>query len=162
MRSVFTSLFYGLPRTVGEFLAPLLLLLVRAVIGIALAQTGFGKVTHLANTSAYFEQLGIPLPGVNAAVVGGLELVGGVGLLLGLGTRFFAAALTVALTVATLTGERELFSQYLQGEKSFNEVAALTFVLILVLLWVQGAGAISLDAIATRKANAAAAKAKTP
>ena len=56
------------------FLAPLL---TRLVIGLAFYQTGRGKLENFEGTAAFFGELGIPLPELNAAFVSRLEYYGG-------------------------------------------------------------------------------------
>lgn len=58
---------------------------------------------RLDGVTSYFESLGIPLPGIQAPFVSGLEAVCGVLLVLGLGTRLVALPLLVAMAVAFAT-----------------------------------------------------------
>ena len=62
----------------------LLLLAIRLVWGIQLMQTGWGKFHNLAKVTAFFTDLGIPFPGLNAPFVAGVETFGGLFLALGL------------------------------------------------------------------------------
>ncbi len=62
--------------------APFAPLLARLVFGQAFAQTGYGKLTNFAATTSFFQELGIPAPAANAAIVGTVELLGGICLLL--------------------------------------------------------------------------------
>src|SRR5213078_496633 len=78
-------------------------LLVRLIVGIAFVLTGWGKLHSLDNVTEFFTDLGIPLPHANAVFVSTVEFVGGLLLILGLGTRIAAALLIGVMTVALLT-----------------------------------------------------------
>ncbi|MCW8133831.1 MAG: DoxX family protein, partial [Planctomycetota bacterium] len=84
----------------GAFAAPLL---TRLALGYAFYQTGSGKWAHIDNTVEFFAGLGIPAPAANAYFVATLELVGGIALILGLGTRLFSLALSSTMVVAMMT-----------------------------------------------------------
>ena len=81
------------------FLAPLL---TRLILGFAFYQTGSGKWSDLDKPTAFFSDLGIPFPRANATFIATLELVGGICLMLGLGTRIFALLLSGSMAVALL------------------------------------------------------------
>lgn len=103
--------------------------------------SGSGKLGNLAKLTAYFTELGIPAPGLNAAATATTELVGGVLLLLGLGTRFAAAALSVVMTVA-------IFTARIKEAHSIGDFFYLSEPCYLVIfLWLifQGAGKASID-----------------
>lgn len=123
------------------------LLLVRLVIGEAFFQAGQGKWAHLERTTSFFEGLGIPFPGANAAFIASLELLGGVALILGLGTRVFSALLLSTMVVALLTAERAGFLSALlhQGDQGLTDITAFVYLVFLSLLVTQGPGALSLD-----------------
>lgn len=126
-----------------ERLAPVALLLLRLNMGFLFMSTGWGKVHDLASVTGFFTELHIPLPGVNAAFVSYLELVGGALLVLGLATRFIAAPLAVTMVVAIVTAKAE-------GIANVFDLAAtdeLTYMLVLVTLVVFGAGKLSVDAL---------------
>jgi len=79
-------------------LAPLALRLILAPVMI---QAGWTKLVGFDNTVAWFEHsLGMPLPELMAALAAGIELVGGVLLLLGLGVRVVAVPLMFVMLVA--------------------------------------------------------------
>ncbi len=77
----------GLVTTLGGWLQPLLLLLIRGWWGWSFFLTGKGKLTHLEKTTAFFTELNLPLPKLNAIMAGSTECFGGLLLLLGLGSR---------------------------------------------------------------------------
>ena len=124
----------------------------RIVIGLAFFQAGLGKWRHMPNIIQFFDSLGIPLPAFNAYLVASIELVGGIALILGLFTRFFAAGLTTTMVVALLTADTADFmaSWGSASEMSPTDVTAFTFLLFLLWLVAYGAGKLSLDALLRR------------
>ena len=61
-----------------------MLLAVRLYWGFQFAQTGWGKLHHLAKITGFFASLNIPFPGFNAPFIASLEFVGGILMMLGL------------------------------------------------------------------------------
>ncbi|GAB4224521.1 MAG: hypothetical protein Kow0062_26450 [Acidobacteriota bacterium] len=131
------------------FLPPLL---TRIMLGYGFYMTGTGKFRYFENTVEFFSGLGIPFPTLNAGLVASMETFGGIALILGLGTRFFSAGLSITMVVALLTADRaDFLSSWLPS--SDNVPADITaFVYLLFLLWllVSGAGAVSLDRLLGR------------
>lgn len=81
-----------------DFLAPLLLRIFLAPIFIL---AGYGKLTALENTAYYFgEYLGLPAPMFMAILAGAAEFIGGIAILIGLATRWFAIPLMFTMVVA--------------------------------------------------------------
>lgn len=103
--------------------------------------SGFGKVTHPQKLIAEFVHLGIPTPALSAAASSTTELVCGVLLLVGLATRFAAAALTVVMTVAILTARRG--DVHTLGD--FFYLPEVVYVVIFLWLIFGGAGPVSAD-----------------
>lgn len=120
------------------------LLALRLLYGWLFAQTGWGKLMNLERTSGFFENLGLPAPALMARLVGSTELVGGVLLVLGAGTRLTATALSFVMITALWTAH---------AEEAFANLAALTeqapypFLVATILLLVFGAGRLSVDRI---------------
>src|SRR5260370_16411069 len=85
------------------FLAPLL---TRLVLGFGFHATGHGKLQDLDKVTGFFTDLGIPFPGANAVFISSLEFVGGLCLIVGLGTRIFAGLLSCTMIVALLTPDK--------------------------------------------------------
>ena len=124
----------------------------RIVIGLAFFQAGTGKFRHFDNVVGFFDSLGIPFPALNAGVVASMETVGGIMLILGLFTRFFASGLSVTMVVALLTADTADFvaSWGRASEISPTDVTAFTFLLFLLWLVFYGAGKLSLDTVVRR------------
>lgn len=134
-----------------SFLAPLLL---RVTLASVFIQTGWGKLNDLAQVTGYFTQLGIPAPGLNAAVAAGTEFFGGLLLLAGLGTRLVALPMGFTMVVAILTAKRENLDG-LTTLLGFEEWSYLVMFLTVALI---GPGGLSLDALLARKLPAAPAE----
>ena len=81
------------------------LLLLRLNLGILFLSTGWGKVHDLASVTNFFTELHIPLPALNAVLVGYTELIGGALLIVGLATRLAAVPLVISMIVAILTAK---------------------------------------------------------
>jgi len=131
-------------------------LLVRLVVGFAFAHNGWGKLHSLDNVTQFFESLGIPAAGAQAAMVSTIEFAGGILLILGFGTRIVAALLVGVMTVATLT------SAWPQAEHALDlaNTIEVTYLVIFIWLVVHGAGAVSLDRLIARSRGAGGATAR--
>lgn len=81
------------------------LLVLRIAVGVVFAIHGAQKLWMFGidGTAGFLGSLGIPLPQIAAIVVILVELVGGLALLIGLGTRYVAALLAVNMAVALVT-----------------------------------------------------------
>jgi putative oxidoreductase len=127
-------------------------LLTRLVIGYAFYQTGGGKLAHIENTVAFFADLGIPMPELNAAFVSRLEYWGGLALVVGLLTRLAATGLLSTMLVALMTADKATFLTALSGsgDVGLTDVTPVVYGLFLLWLIVKGPGAFSLDALLAR------------
>jgi len=117
------------------------ILLARLAMAGEFVPSGWGKLHDLPKLTRYFVELKIPAPGLNAAASATTELVGGLLLLFGLGTRFAAAALTVVMTVAILTAK--IHDVHTLGD--FFYLSEPAYVVIFLWLVFQGGGRASLD-----------------
>jgi putative oxidoreductase len=135
-------------RITGK-LAAVAPLATRMVIGLAFFQAGTGKFRNFENVIGFFDSLGIPFPAFNAGLVASMETVGGLMLIFGLFTRFFAAGLTITMVVALLTADTADFLASWSGASQLSptDVTAFTFLLFLLWLVFYGAGKLSLDAL---------------
>ncbi len=131
------------------FFAPLS---TRIVLGLVFFQAGTGKLRNFDNVVGFFDSLGIPFPTFNAGLVASMETVGGIMLILGLFTRFFASGLAVTMIVALFTahGSELVSSLSLAAEMTPTDITAFTFLLFLLWLVFYGAGRLSLDAVLRR------------
>ena len=135
-------------------LGSLVLLVLRLVWGWQFLTTGLGKLQNHGRVTEFFTSLGIPMPGVNAWFIGGLELVGGALLLLGLLSRPIAFLLAGSMTVAFWTAERPALLGVFHDLDSFLRADAFWFWFVAIVVLTLGPGAISLDRFLTRAASA--------
>lgn len=136
-------------RALDRLRDPVLLLL-RLTWGWMFFATGKGKLGNLAGTADFFASLGLPLAGANALLVGLLECVGGLLLLLGLGSRPTALLLTGNMVVAYLTAHRgELGSL-----AAFVDAAPYPYLMAALTVLAFGPGRVSLDALLRRRSVA--------
>jgi putative oxidoreductase len=108
---------------------------------------GIGKLTGFAGTVGYISSVGLPLPTLAAAVALIVEIVGGLALLAGFGTRIAALVLAAFTLVASFFFHNywgvpadQAFMQQLLFFKNIAVVGGL------LAIAANGAGAWSLDA----------------
>jgi putative oxidoreductase len=132
-------------------LQPVFLLAVRLYWGWQFAQDGWGKLHNLDKVTDFFTSLGLPAPGLTATFIGGLELVGGILLALGLGSRLIALLLTGNMLTAYITADREaLFSVFSDPDK-FYGASPYTYLFASVIVLIFGPGSFSVDAWLAKK-----------
>jgi putative oxidoreductase len=125
-------------------------LLLRVTIGLIFASTGWGKVHNIDKVTAFFTELKIPMPHLNAIVVGWSELVCGSLLVLGLATRFAVIPLIVSMIVALLTAIRPDIHGFLDlvAKEEF------VYLMVLVAIGILGPGKASIDRFIAQKLEA--------
>lgn len=91
-----------LQRTGSANQAQITLGIVRIVAGVIFMAHGYQKffIMGLPGVTGMFEGLGVPLAGIAAILVAGLELVGGFALLIGFFARFIAVPLAIDIAMA--------------------------------------------------------------
>src|SRR3974390_3053852 len=97
---------FSLLAEIGNSLQTPLLLAVRLYWGWQFAQTGWGEIHNIPHVTEFFMSLGIPAPGLNAWVVASMEFVGGILLIVGIGSRLTGLALSVDMIVAYVAADR--------------------------------------------------------
>jgi putative oxidoreductase len=120
----------------------------RLLFALLFLPAGISKLTGFAGTVGYISSVGLPLPQVAAVLALSLEIIGGVALLLGVGTRLAALALALFTLVASFffhnywaAPEAQQFVQQLMFFKNIAVVGGL----LSVAAW--GAGAWSVDGL---------------
>ncbi|MGC5650275.1 UNVERIFIED_CONTAM: DoxX family protein [Kocuria sp. CPCC 205316] len=134
--------------------ATLGLTVLRVVLGVTFLLHGWQKFTEwtIAGTQASFAQMGIPAAELAAPVAAVLELVGGLMLLLGLGTRVVAALLALSMLTALVLVH--LPAGFFAADGGVELVLLLAAASVLFVL--TGAGRWSLDHAVAVKRRAAA------
>jgi putative oxidoreductase len=134
-------LFPGL-RNFYAALEPLSWLLVRLACGGILAVHGWGKIARGAEAMApAFMKMGYDHPVPLIWFLAFVEFVGGLGIALGLFTRFFAAMVTIEMAVI-------MFAHYLPNGFSWLNRGyefVLLWGLVAMAIWWRGGGPYSLD-----------------
>jgi putative oxidoreductase len=82
---------------------------IRMMAGAVFFWEGILKFVYVNQGVGRFAKLGIPFPLVTATFVGSLEIVGGLLLILGLGTRLIAIPFIIEMLVAMLSTKPRLF-----------------------------------------------------
>lgn len=132
-----------------DFLAPLV---ARFTLGVLFMSTGWGKVHNLAKVAAFFAELHIPAPAVQAAFVSYVELIGGALVLFGLFARFASLPLIGSMAVAILTAKAD----EVHSLPDLFGLVEWTYLALLVWVALAGPGRASLDHwLSTRRARRA-------
>ena len=142
----------GLLATLGGWLQPVLLFVIRLWWGWSFTQTGWGKLTHLEKTAAFFADLNIPMPKLNAIMAGSTECFGGALLLLGLFSRVVSVPLIFCMLVAYATADKEALHSIFSDTDKFTGATPFLFLFACVIVFAFGPGKISLDALLFKKA----------
>jgi putative oxidoreductase len=121
-----------------------IVLLARLFLAHIFLLAGFGKITGYAGTQGYMESMGVP--GALLLLVIVLEIGGGLALIVGLFTRWAALALALFCVAAAVIFHRNFADQIqmIMFMKNFAMAGGL------LLLYVHGGGAFSIDARRTR------------
>lgn len=122
---------------------PWALTVLRVVTGIVFFVHGWQKITvfGVAGFTGFLTQLGIPGASLAAVIVIALELLGGLALILGIGTRFISIPLAINMLVALFTVH--LANGFFVSDNGY-ELVLLLFAAS-VALAIGGSGAFALD-----------------
>ena len=116
-------------------------LLARLTVGWVFVGTGWGKLHHLDKVTAFFTELGLPVPHAQAVLVGTTELVGGLFVLVGFLTRLASLPLLATMVVALITAKR---ADIANANDLFGTVE-WTYLVLFALLALVGPGRFSVD-----------------
>lgn len=136
--------FSALYQRCNPCIQSLVLLFLRITIGYRFFLSGKGKLAHFDKTTGFFESLHIPAPAFHAGLVGGTEMVGGLLLMVGLGTRLASVPLVVSMVVAYLTAHRE---EGFASIYDFTDQAPFMFLCVTLVTLAFGPGKVSLDTV---------------
>ena len=128
-------------------LRAIVLTLLRITVGVIMMAHGWQKLTALHETQAAFAGMGIPYPEVSAYLAVCGELLGGLGILLGLLTPFAALGIICVMLVAVfhVHWDNDLMAQ----NNGFEY--PLMILTVAIYFAVRGAGPYSLDALLARR-----------
>ena len=136
---------------VASYLQSPFLLVVRLYWGWQLMQSGWGKLHHLDRVTDFFTNLNLPAPAFTAHFVSVLEWVGGLLLILGLGSRLISLVLTVNMLVAYWTADRDALFAVFSDPGKFYNADPYTFLFASAMVLVFGAGLFSVDALLKKR-----------
>jgi putative oxidoreductase len=142
---------YRLLIRAADYLQSPFLLVVRLYWGYQFAQDGWGKLHNLGKVTDFFNSLGLPAPGLTAAFISGLELVGGILLAIGLGSRLIALLLTCNMLMAYITADREALLSVFSDPDKFYGASPYTYLFAAVIVLIFGPGKFSVDAWLAKK-----------
>jgi putative oxidoreductase len=140
LKSRIAALVARYEKAADHLRSPLLLVL-RVVWGWGFFQAGKGKLGNLDGATEFFASLNIPAPRVNALAAASTECLGGLLLLVGLGSRFAALALTFTMLVAYATAHRDSLGDLDQ----IVVQAPFPFLVASLVVLAFGPGAVSVD-----------------
>jgi putative oxidoreductase len=129
-----------------------LLLVGRILFGLIFLMSGFGKLSNIAATTQYFAAQGLTPPAFWAWFGGIYEFVIGVTLIVGVGTRYAAAATFIWVLVATLVAHRYWSSpEAQQRAQQINFMKNLSIMGGALYIFVLGAGRYAVDAMLAKR-----------
>ncbi|MFI6987282.1 DoxX family protein [Nonomuraea wenchangensis] len=126
---------------------PVVLLLARIALGVIFLVHGYQKFAMgIAGTAEFFASAGIPLPGLVAPAVAGLEVAGGLALMIGAALPFAGTLLALDMigAIVFVPGPHGL-----TGDGGYEFVLALAAASLAVGF--TGGGAFALDSALTRR-----------
>jgi putative oxidoreductase len=136
-----------------QYLQSPFLLAIRLYWGWQFAQTGSGKIHHIAKITGFFMSLNIPFPAFSACFISGLEFFGGLLLIPGLASRPTGFLLAANMLVAYWTADHDaLVSVFLEPGK-FYVADPYTFLFASLMVLIFGAGVLSADTFILRKVS---------
>jgi putative oxidoreductase len=147
--NLIATLLYDLPCAVARRLAWLAPLIARVSIGWLFVSTGWGKLHNLQGIIDYFTELGIPYPQYQAPFASANELVCGLLVLVGLGTRIASIPLIIVMFVAIKTAQWQNVDSF----AAFFGLTEWAYVAIFAWLAIAGPGPISLDRLIASAMN---------
>jgi len=145
-QSGFVSRGYRALIAVASSLQSPLLLALRLYWGWQFFGDGKGKLLNLSHIADYFgHDLHIPFPYFNALLASATECIGGLLLLVGLGSRLVALPLVFTMIIAYLTAEIETVKHIFSNPDKFVTADPFLYLLASVIILVFGPGVFSLD-----------------
>lgn len=134
------------------YLQDIFLLAIRVHWGWGFFQAGLGKFTHFDRSVNYFESLGLPLPYLQVVMAGGVELLGGLLLMVGLGTSWVSVPLLFTMAVAFFLAHYEALRALMLYPKikPFLKAEPFLYMFSTMIVFLFGPGGISFDALRSR------------
>lgn len=140
-------IFYNKILSKIEFLNNFVLFAIRLVLAYGFYITGTTKWQNIEGVAEWFESLNIPFPLLNAYLAASTEIIGVFLLTLGLTTRIISIPLIVVMLVAIFTVH---ISNGFEAANNGFEIP-LYYLLLLLILLINGAGKLSIDSILAKR-----------
>ena len=121
--------------------------LARLCVGWVFVQSGWGKLHNLDKVTAYFTELHLPAPQLQAPFVASSELVFGLLVLIGLLTRLAAIPLACIMLVAIVTAKMS----DIHGLDDLFGTIELVYLIVLLYLVTNGPGPTAIDHVIAKK-----------
>ena len=134
-------------KTATSNLQSSFLLAIRLYWGFQFMQIGWGKLHNISGVTNYFTQLGLPFPHLTVIFISLLEFVGGILLMLGLGSRLIAVPLTIDMIIAYIVGDRKALLAFFSDPGTFYVADPFTFLFISLLILIFGPGRFAIDSL---------------
>jgi putative oxidoreductase len=128
-------------------LSSLFLLAVRLYWGWQMFVAGSAHLSDVPAMVERFTSWGVPFPTFNVYLSAGTEIVCGLLLAAGLGSRLITIPLIINFCVAYLTASRDVVLNIFDDPDAFVSDAAFLFLLASLIVFIFGAGAFSVDAV---------------
>lgn len=122
-----------------------LLLAVQLYWGWSFFQTGKGKLMHVDKVTDFFRSLHIPAPAANVYLASCTECLGGLLLLVGLGSRLVCLPLIFTLTIAYVTAESDSLKAIFSNPDKFTAATPFLFLVACLMVLAFGPGRFSID-----------------
>lgn len=147
------ELLYGWLIKICNILQHPFLLLIRLYWGWQFLESGIGKLSHPDKVIAFFTDLNIPAPALNAYFNASLETLGGILLILGLASRLISIPLVINMFMAYVIADREALTSFFSDPGKFFAADPFPFLLVSLLILLFGPGFVSLDTWIAYKRN---------
>ena len=126
------------------------MLIFRVALGVCFVVHGLGKLGivgpgNMAGFTGWLQSLGLPFAALQARMAMATEIVGGLLITIGLGTRVAAFFCLIAMLVAVIIGHKG--GGYLITNNPPGNEYALNLAILMLVLILLGAGHYSLDAV---------------
>jgi putative oxidoreductase len=152
VKSGFIARGYDRLVAVASRFQSLFLLVVRLYWGWQFFLDGKGKLLNLQKVTDYFgHDLHIPFPHLNACLASATECIGGLLLLVGLGSRLAAVPLIFTMIIAYLTAEIDTVKHIFSNPDKFVTADPFLYLMASVIILVFGPGVFSLDWILSKR-----------
>ena len=116
-------------------------------MGLSICADRLGKLHHIEKIAGFFASLNIPFPGFSAHFISGLEFIGDILLMFGLGSRIIGFLLAGNMFVAYWTADHEALASIFSDPGKFYVADPYTFLFASLMVLIFGPGLFAMDAL---------------